>query len=172
MCDQQRLRPACAYTQSDQSLCYSLEYSMNIKLLTEQHLEFLSLKGGYTGSSESIHVKMPHCWKSHVTVQMDNTIFIVSICSVVLRSRFLGDTCVPLPEFQRDICKFWGTHQFHPIFTCKIENSFPEISFHFYLHLSSISIVLAQEGVQITVKLFLNCRSSKFPSKYSISTLK
>ena len=30
------------------------------------HLEFLSLKGGCTGSSESIHVKMPHCWKSHV----------------------------------------------------------------------------------------------------------
>ena len=30
MCDQQRLRPACAYAQSDQSLCKSLEYSMNI----------------------------------------------------------------------------------------------------------------------------------------------
>ena len=44
MCDQQRLRPACAYAQSDQSLCKSLEYSMNIKLLTEQHLEFLSFK--------------------------------------------------------------------------------------------------------------------------------
>ena len=25
------------------------------------------LKGGCTGSSESIHVKMPHLWKSHVT---------------------------------------------------------------------------------------------------------
>ena len=42
---------------------------MNIKLLTEQHLEFLSLKGGYTGSSESTHVQMPHCWKSHVIAQ-------------------------------------------------------------------------------------------------------
>ena len=37
MCDQQRLRPACAYAQSDQSLCESLEYSMNVKLLTEYH---------------------------------------------------------------------------------------------------------------------------------------
>ena len=46
------------------------EYSMSVKLLTEHHLEFLSLKGGCTGSSESIHVKMPHCWKSHVTAQM------------------------------------------------------------------------------------------------------
>ena len=48
MCDQQRLRPACAYAQSDQSLCMSLEYYMTVKLLTEHHLEFLSLKGVYT----------------------------------------------------------------------------------------------------------------------------
>ena len=43
---------------------------MNVQLLTEQHLEFLSLKGGCTGSSESTLVKMPHCWKSHVAAQM------------------------------------------------------------------------------------------------------
>ena len=39
---------------------------MNTKLLTEHHLEFLSLTGGCTDSSESTLVKMPHCWKSHV----------------------------------------------------------------------------------------------------------
>ena len=39
---------------------------MIVMLLTEHHLEFLSLKGGCRGSSESTHVKMPHCWKSHV----------------------------------------------------------------------------------------------------------
>ena len=38
---------------------------MIVKLLTEQNLEFLSLKGGYTGSSESTNFKMPLCWKSH-----------------------------------------------------------------------------------------------------------
>ena len=65
MCDQQRLRPACEYAQSNQSLCKSFEYSMTLKLLTEHHLEFLSLKGGCTGSYESTLVKMPHCWKSH-----------------------------------------------------------------------------------------------------------
>ena len=37
------------------------------KLLTEHHLEFLNLKGGCTGSHASTLVKMPHCWKSHVT---------------------------------------------------------------------------------------------------------
>ena len=43
---------------------------MGVKLLTEHHLEFLSLKGGYTGSSESTLVKMPHCWKSRVAAHM------------------------------------------------------------------------------------------------------
>ena len=51
VCDQQRLRSACAYAQADQSLCKSLEYTMNIKLLNEHHSEFLSLKG-CTGSFE------------------------------------------------------------------------------------------------------------------------
>ena len=44
---------------------------LSVKLLTEDHLELiLSLKGVYTGSSESIHVKIPHCWKSHVAAQI------------------------------------------------------------------------------------------------------
>ena len=43
---------------------------MIVKLLTEHHLEFLSLKGGCTGSSESTLVKMPHCWKSHALAQI------------------------------------------------------------------------------------------------------
>ena len=70
MCDQQRLRPACADVQSDQSLCQSLEYFLNIMLLTEHHLEILSLTGGCTCSSESTLVKMPHGWKSHVGAQL------------------------------------------------------------------------------------------------------
>ena len=70
MCDQQSLRSVCAYAQSDQSLCLSLEYSMCVKLLTEHNLEFLSFKGGCTGSSESTHVKIPHCWKSHVAAHI------------------------------------------------------------------------------------------------------
>ena len=48
--------------QSDQSFCKSLEYSMIVKLMTEHHLEFLSLKEGCTGSSEFTLVIIPHCW--------------------------------------------------------------------------------------------------------------
>ena len=48
-------------------VCSSLEYSMTVKLLTEHLLEVLSLTGGCRGLSESTLVKMPYCWKSHVT---------------------------------------------------------------------------------------------------------
>ena len=34
------------------------------------YMNCLSLKWGYTCSSESIHVKMPHCWKSRVAAHI------------------------------------------------------------------------------------------------------
>ena len=43
---------------------------MIVKLLTEHHLEFLSLKGGCKGLSESTLVQMSNCWKSHATAQL------------------------------------------------------------------------------------------------------
>ena len=78
MCDQQSLRSACAYAQSDQRLCKSLEYSMIVKLLTEYHLEYLSLTGGCRGSSEPTLVKMSNCWKSHAAAQMSRVQMYIS----------------------------------------------------------------------------------------------
>ena len=43
---------------------------MSVRLLAEHHLEFLGLTGGCTGSSETTHVKIPYCWKSHVAAQL------------------------------------------------------------------------------------------------------
>ena len=43
---------------------------MTVKLLTEHHLEFLSLKGGCRGSSESTLVKISNCWKSHAAAHL------------------------------------------------------------------------------------------------------
>ena len=40
---------------------------MIVKQLIEHHLEFLALKGGCGGSSESTLVKMSNCWKSQST---------------------------------------------------------------------------------------------------------
>ena len=45
---------------------------MAIKLLTEQHLEVLSLKEGCRGLCKSKHVKMPHCLKSRVAAQVNH----------------------------------------------------------------------------------------------------
>ena len=43
---------------------------MIVKLLNEHHLEFLGLKGGCRGSSESTLVKMSNCWKSQALAQL------------------------------------------------------------------------------------------------------
>ena len=40
--------------------------------MSVKHLEFLSLKGGCIDSKESIHVKLPHCWKSNVAAHLYN----------------------------------------------------------------------------------------------------
>ena len=48
---------------------------MIVKLLTERHLEFLSLKGGCTGSCESTLVKMSNCWKSRALAHIVLLIF-------------------------------------------------------------------------------------------------
>ena len=43
---------------------------MIVKLLTEHHLEWLRLKGGCRGLSESTHVKMSNCSKSHAAAHI------------------------------------------------------------------------------------------------------
>ena len=43
---------------------------MIVKLLTDHHLEYLNLKGGCRGSSESTLVKMSNCWKFHAAAHI------------------------------------------------------------------------------------------------------
>ena len=81
MCDQQSLRSACAYAQSDQSLCLSLEYSMIVKLQTEHYLEFLSFKGQ---ARLSLHMSKYHI----VGNLMSRLIYNYFICSIVIYSFF------------------------------------------------------------------------------------
>ena len=49
---------------------------MSVKLLIQQHLEFLRLKRGCSGPSESTLVKLPHCLKSHVTAHLIRVTFL------------------------------------------------------------------------------------------------
>ena len=55
-----------------------LDFFLTVKLLTEHHLEFLSLKGGCAGSSESTLVKILHCWKSHVVAHFTYHMYVKS----------------------------------------------------------------------------------------------
>ena len=43
---------------------------MTVKLLTQHHLEFLSLTRNFTCSYESTPVEIPHSWKSHGTAHL------------------------------------------------------------------------------------------------------
>ena len=43
---------------------------MIVELLTEHHLEIISLKEGCRVSSESTLVKKSNCWKSHAAAQI------------------------------------------------------------------------------------------------------
>ena len=71
---------------------------MIVKLLTEHHLEFLSLKGGCTGLSEYSLVKISNCWKSHVTAHFMRDLYgDVTVCAgIALRqcSQILNATCL------------------------------------------------------------------------------
>ena len=117
MCDQQSLRSACA--QSHQSLCKSLEYSMIVKLLTEHHLEFLSLRGGCRGWSEStrsichivgnlIHVHWLIYQSRLYSMNSITSIFDVSVWGNVSGYRYVSDCRsrgrefdpVPVPYFR------------------------------------------------------------------------
>ena len=62
---------------------------MIFKLLTERHLEFLSLKGGCRGLSESTLVKMSNCWKSHALAHM-----VMYFKKFRNNNIHLGDSCI------------------------------------------------------------------------------
>ena len=52
---------------------------MFVKLLTGHHFEYLCLKGGCRGSSESTLFKISNIWKSHVTAQMSLPFMLQSV---------------------------------------------------------------------------------------------
>ena len=62
MCDQQRLRSACAYADHSKSL----ENYITVKLLTEQHLEFLSLNEA-AQARLSLHLSKCHIAGNHIS---------------------------------------------------------------------------------------------------------
>ena len=74
---------------------------MTVKLLTEHHLEFLSLKRGCTSSSESTLVKLPHCWKSHVAVQVASILKFMTRANASWRLTRVTVLCIRASRFIR-----------------------------------------------------------------------
>ena len=62
---------------------------MIVKLLTERHLEFLSITGGCRGPSESTLVKMSNCWKSRALAHMISSHLIPMKCKHVANFNYL-----------------------------------------------------------------------------------
>ena len=65
---------------------------MGVNLLTVHNLEFVSLKEGCTGLSESTLVKMPHCWKSPVTTQLCSVPYGLIACILIFCQSYFQET--------------------------------------------------------------------------------
>ena len=68
------------------SLIRAFASRLTLNLLNEHRMEALSLKGSGADSSESTHLKMPHCWKSHATAQF----LFHMVLSYLLEPYFVG----------------------------------------------------------------------------------
>ena len=73
------------------------------------------LKGGCTGSSESTLVKMPHCWKSHVTAQISFTSSFTLCRPETPKTDTLAnceDPCFPVSRCRNGVLWDWVTYLF------------------------------------------------------------
>ena len=74
-------------------------FASRLSILTEHHLEFLRLKRGCRGSSESTHIIMPHCWKSHATAKMRRSSTTTSISLIKSKT----DRCHSFLKFDKSV---------------------------------------------------------------------
>ena len=89
-----------AHTRSQIRAFASRLNTLTLRLLTKHHLEFLNLKDGCTGSSDSTHVKMPHCWKSHVTAHIDCHFFAIRYAEVTNERSYLDQSKFTSDRYQ------------------------------------------------------------------------
>ena len=73
---------------------------MIVSLVTEHHFEFLNLKGGWRGSSESTLVKMSNCCKSHAAAHIIIISVLDTMSSVqgINRTNYVGYKCIVQTE--------------------------------------------------------------------------
>ena len=97
---------------------------MIVKPLTEHHLKFLSLRGGFRGSFESTLVKMSNCSKSHATAHLTK-----QKLSHTADKRFICGTCGHSFIQSSDLKKHTLIHTGEKLYTCCIcDKSFTQLS--------------------------------------------
>ena len=128
---------------------------MSVKLLTKHHLEFVSLKGGCTGSSESTLVKMPHCWKSHVTAHLYMTAQANPVSSVI---KMLDLYFCSLKAI---VCKWVQTFPHKYLHLHKGSDKLTLYCNHFEIHQFINCVLCAQKNYPIET-FFLNTHSLSF----------
>ena len=122
---------------------------MIVKLLTERHLEFLSLKGGCTGSSESTLVKMSNCWKSHALAQ---------ILTFLLRASFILNSLPAGTNYSWSLfilILFYSKDSIRS--TIRVKNIFYKIKKKSVDSISKENTILLRDTIEESVK----CRYSK-----------
>ena len=123
---------------------------MTVKLLTELHSEFLSIKGDSTGSSESTLVKTPHCWKSHVTAH-------IYIQQKQNNECMLSTTC--LEPKAADVCWSKGLRSFYHVhLQCMTAGKLEDVS-------SVENVHMVTENLS---QVFISCCKLHLPSLSSI----
>ena len=97
---------------------------MIVKLLTEHNLEFLSLKGGCRGLSESTLIKMSNCWKSHAAAQM---VYFISFTCLFTDNNNNNNTAVVLHRSKRGWGSVIGENQGLPLLRICCSQNFSQM---------------------------------------------
>ena len=87
---------------------------MIVKLLTENHLEFRTLKGCCRGSSESTLVKISNCWKSHAAAHIykkgvycrKSNMTSIIYCTLPLRDKYAVMSAISSFLASGDVCLY------------------------------------------------------------------
>ena len=109
-------------------------------LYAEHHLEFLRLKWGCTGSSESTLVKMQHCWKSQIGTASANSakflgirrrmymrVYFDNACDNVTLSLYNVTPTLQKPCWQNNKCDCRKTNGWNEVYVFSIKYRYSDI---------------------------------------------
>ena len=98
---------------------------MIVKLLTEHHFEFLCLKGGCRGSSESTLVKMSNCWKPHTGAKYHVSLSVLDHSPLLDEDKKEGEWAIRIAQHLLSKLSVHRSYVKAPYSGCKFESTCP-----------------------------------------------